>query len=165
MIQHWYSKVDLRAVIWEGLSKLEKMSTIWFSNTTTTPLPTPNGTTSKSTIPASTPLTNSTSSTLSSLKAHTTKAWSHWYTQNEMLNRVKVKVLDGTEMGKIFAISRTHWRRRQEDSTIHSLFRYSSQMITMRYILHIATHTHIQIAPNYSRNSANLNPKTGYEKR
>ena len=78
-----------------------------------------------------------------------------------MLNPVRHKVLAGIETVKIFAISKIPSRKRLEVFTIHSLFRCSSQMIMMRYILHIVTHIPIQIAPNYFSDSANLNQKTG----
>ena len=108
--------------------------------------------------------TNSISSTWLNQKVLTTKVWNLWYTLKEMLNRVKVKVLDGIEMDKIFAISKILLKRRQVVFIIHSLFKYNSQMIMTRYILHIATHIHIQIARNCFRNFASLNLKTGYEK-
>ena len=123
-----------------------------------------NGFTLKWTILESIQHINSISSTWLNQKVLTTKVWNLWYTLKEMLNRVKVKELDGIEMDKIFAISKILLKRRQVVFIIHSLFKYNSQMIMTRYILHIATHIHIQIVQNYFKNSVSLNLKTGYEK-
>ena len=107
---------------------------------------------------------NSILSTWSSQKVRIIKVWNHLYIPSVMLNRVKVKVLDGIETVKIFATSKIPSKRRLADFTIHWHFKYSSQMIMMRYILRIAIHIHILTAPNYFRSSASQNQKTGYEK-
>jgi len=128
-------------------------------------LPIRNGITSNYWIPGSILLTNSILSTWSNQKAHTTKVWNLWYIRSAMLNLVKAKVLVGIETVKIFATSKIPLKRRQAVFTIRWRFKYSSQMIMMRYILRIVTLIHIPTAPNYYRDSANLNQKTGYEKR
>jgi len=127
----------------------------------TIPLNIPNGTISKSTILGSTPPTNSILSTWLSLRVLTIRVWSLWSTQKRMLSQVRVRVLDGIEMVKIYATSKIHWKKRPEDSTTHSLSRCNSQMIMMKYTYLIVIHIHIQIALSCSKNCASQNLKTG----
>jgi len=142
LTKHWFLKVGLNLEIWQQHWRWVTRTTTWHCKTTSTPVETPNGSSSASPTRKASMSYVSVCWICASQTRSTTKAWKSSYIQKSMR---QPKTSDGTEEEPKFHIIRMGSGRmaaRTSDPSTRSLSRMILNMMMTTYSLPTATHTH-----------------------